>query len=209
MGYFQYNTKKKREYLNFKKQEFIHQHLLILLDNIVKLFDKYGIPYFIHSGTLLGAVREQNIILHDDDVDIAIFPESKDFVLSSGFTKELKKLNLKVEFSEPRLMEKEIIKLKYLKANHEIFIDIFVFEKEQDKIQYHSPECREIWKNGYFLMEEVFPLKKYKIRNYWFDGPKNPIPYLERHYGNWKVPKIRKRNHLDEINLNDNCDGYC
>ena len=35
-------------------------------------------------------------------------------------------------------IDKEIIKLKYLKADHGIFLDIFVFEDTEERTQYHS-----------------------------------------------------------------------
>ena len=45
-----------------KRQEYIHQHLIDMLELITKIFREFRIPYFVHSGTLLGVVRENNII---------------------------------------------------------------------------------------------------------------------------------------------------
>lgn len=195
---------------NEKRQEYLHQNLLILLDKITKIFKEYNITYFIHSGTLLGSVREESIIPHDDDIDIAVFPEDFDFILSKEFGKELAKYNLKAEMVMPKDVQKDIIKLKYLKANHGIFIDIFKFQKNKDKIEYSKPKCRELWPNGWFSIEEMFPFKEYRLNNLIVVGPSNPIPYLKRHYGNdWNVPKVRERNHNDIIKLDETCNGEC
>lgn len=195
---------------NEKRQEYIHSRLLEMLELILRIFKEYQIPYFIHSGTLLGAVRENNIISHDDDIDIAIFPENKDFILSKEFNDEIKKYNLKTEMVLQKDIDKEIIKLKYLHANHGIFMDIFVFEEIDDRIQYKAPLCRRIWPRGFFEKEEMYPIKKYKLRTLEVDGPNNPIPYLKRHFGSdWKIPKDRKRDHNDIIKLNETCNGEC
>ena len=46
----------------YKLMKFIHNTLI-----------KFKIPYFICGGTLLGAIRHQGIIPHDDDGDICVF----------------------------------------------------------------------------------------------------------------------------------------
>jgi phosphorylcholine metabolism protein LicD len=193
-----------------KRQEYIHKHLIELLELTTRVFNEFRIPYFIHSGTLLGAVRENNIIPHDDDIDIAIYPEDKDFLLSKEFNDEIKKYNLKTEMVMQKDIDKEIIKMKYLKADHGIFLDIFVFEDTNDRVQYRAPLCRRIWPRGYFTKDEMYPIKKYQLRHLEVNGPNNPIPYLERHYGeDWKIPKTRERNHNEIIKLNETCNGKC
>ena len=193
-----------------KRQEYIHSHLIDMLELITKIFREYRIPYFIHSGTLLGVVRENNIIPHDDDIDIAIYPEDKEFLLSKEFNEEIKKYNLKTEMVLQKDIDKEIIKLKYLKADHGIFLDIFVFEDTEDRTQYRAPLCRRIWPKGYFTKEEMYPLKKYQLRHLEVFGPKDPIPYLKRHYGeDWNIPKTRQRNHNEVIKLDETCNGKC
>lgn len=193
-----------------KRQEYIHKHLIEMLELITKIFREFRIPYFVHSGTLLGVVRENNIIPHDDDIDIAVYPQDKEFLLSKEFNEEIKKYNLKTEMVLQKDIDKEIIKLKYLKADHGIFLDIFIFEDTEERTQYRSPQCRRIWPRGYFTKKEMYPLKKYQLRHLEVFGPDNPIPYLERHYGaDWKIPKTRERNHNEVIKLDETCNGKC
>lgn len=54
------------------KIEEVHSILIDILDEMACLFKKYDIPWFLSSGTLLGAVRHKGFIPWDDDVDIWI-----------------------------------------------------------------------------------------------------------------------------------------
>lgn len=46
-----------------------------MLKDVVVALDSSDIPYFIEGGTLLGAVRHQDIVPWDDDIDICFFLE--------------------------------------------------------------------------------------------------------------------------------------
>ena len=55
--------------------------MMELLDEIDRICKKYDIPYWLSSGTLLGAVRHQGFIPWDDDLDVEMFEEDYDRLL--------------------------------------------------------------------------------------------------------------------------------
>lgn len=63
--------KKSKSYGN----ELMHEVLLSAMKDIDNICRKNNIKYFLHAGTLLGAINYQGFIPWDDDVDITIFYE--------------------------------------------------------------------------------------------------------------------------------------
>lgn len=58
--------------------EEIHSRTLDLMDHIHNLCDSNGLSYYLHYGTLIGAVRHNGFIPWDDDFDIAMKREDFD-----------------------------------------------------------------------------------------------------------------------------------
>ena len=53
----------------------LHKVLLSAMKDIDKICRENGLKYFLHAGTLLGAVNYKGFIPWDDDVDISMFRE--------------------------------------------------------------------------------------------------------------------------------------
>lgn len=64
----------------------LHRVLLSAMKDIDRICRENGLRYFLHAGTLLGAVNHKGFIPWDDDVDIALLRE--DYTLLCGILRE-------------------------------------------------------------------------------------------------------------------------
>lgn len=82
-------------YIVYKKIQSIY-HRNILRENLLilrKFLNKHKIRYIIDCGTLLGAVRDKDIILGDQDVDINV--DKRDIPIIRKNLEELRELGFK------------------------------------------------------------------------------------------------------------------
>lgn len=144
------------------------------LDTARRILDDLKIPYFLSNGTLLGCIRDGDLIPHDSDIDLGIMiedykPEILDAFLAKGF-------GLHGIFGT--------IENGYeISLRRGVKLDLFFYYKEGDKrtmsvfsgqqIKYVYPDFKTIpWT---FLGEPV------RI-------PENYEEYLTAQYGDWRTP---------------------
>ena len=179
---------------------------------ITDLLDKHNIKYFIDGGTLLGAIRNKDIIKHDDDADIGIL--YKDFFCKlPSIYNEIKNHKLiindvdyylNIDNKYPTLTKIYIqglwSKTDYGKIIATPTIDIFCWQSKNDIIELYCPKQRKQFKNCYYKKSEMLPLTKWEFGNKNLYGANNPLGYLFRYYGNdcLKVIKI-------DMRLEENC----
>jgi phosphorylcholine metabolism protein LicD len=162
-----------------------------ILKDYIRDFDlicrKNQITYWADSGTLLGAIRDKGIIDHDDDIDVCMYEED--------FNKLIKILKNDKNYYIYSYSFFPIYKFGR-KGIPNIFIDIFIVENVGKNIEYKEKKCKKQWPKNSYKKDEVFPLKTIDFEKGLLNIPKNPEPYLERMYGNWKVPVIYNRHIL-------------
>lgn len=207
-------NKLNKDKTDFSKDEYnyIHKILLENLKKTIQIFDKYNLHYWASEGTLLGSIREKSIIKYDDDIDISILKEDyMRLIYDKNIRNDLNNLGLHLIIPED-ITTYQIIKIVTQNKNNDytknkIFIDIMPRHKNNNRYILSEKHARNVWPNSYFNDNELFPLKKNKLNNLTINIPNNPIPYLNRRYGDcknkdcWKIPDMKKPHHLKEINL--------
>jgi len=166
------------------------------LDLIYK--SEFGIQLFLTYGTLLGAVRENNFIGHDFDVDLSYISryeegyeiaEESSKILNAIINDDIED----VKFSKGHFAQyKVIVKVDSFKFTIEIFTSFF---KANKFFQY-------FWIGGDFEKRNVWPLSQMVFKDETFFVPNNKEAFLERIYGvNWKVPNPNFSYDMSAVNF--------
>lgn len=145
-----------------------------------KIFCKYRVKFRIGYGTLLGCVRDKDIILGDKDIDLVFSLSQKN----------------KVEFLVP-LLRGQGFELQMSKANYMYFfrkgvhVDFYFFSQRNladrffDRVScgfglwciYLNKRFFDSWVEYDFLGERFFGL---------------PVEWLDYAYGDWRVPRNKR-----------------
>ncbi|MBE6349543.1 MAG: LicD family protein [Spirochaetaceae bacterium] len=153
--------------------------MLLLLKKFAFFCEENNISYFLHAGTLLGAVRHNGFIPWDDDVDVGMLREDYD-KFCRLFNKEQDDLVLQnydtddgFGFPFSKLILKNTVWIESFAKNTNrnfqgIYLDIFVFDKipNDDKLQ------RRIYKKNKRLRaimhakQRYTPIFKSKFKSY-------------------------------------------
>jgi lipopolysaccharide cholinephosphotransferase len=182
-----------KTFMNKRESNELYRLLKFIHDEFIKK----KIAYFMVGGTLLGAVRHQGLIPHDDDGDICIFRKDvpKLRKLVSAFAKKGYVLEEGGGANEDDPERKLCRKKKdtctwfiYGTGNNKdtLSVDVFVMEQKRDKITYADPYWETAESGGikcYFKREHLFPLLPYRFGNFYMYGPHNSIPHLNKCYG--------------------------
>lgn len=156
---------------------------------VLDLFHKDNLTYWIIGGTLLGSVRDQGPIPWDDDLDLCIMDSDleKFFSLKNKIIEH----DLKI-FTEPflfKLYYKDGKPVPNKEFNYP-FIDVFIFHEINDSLVLKDIFTNKSANNGYFKQsffrkKDVFPLKRYAYEDFYIYGPHNPYEFLNRTFINW------------------------
>lgn len=158
------------------------------LKQLVELFNKHNIRYFADFGTLLGAVRDKDIIPWDDDIDLSILLEDYETVL--GFLENHLYL----------LNDSEIIKwtghVTYKQDSNPTNISLKFKGGKNSGINNFQINIATVKINGENAQQELnsVPKEHFLEREFInFLGVKLSVPanykkYLTLTYGDWRTP---------------------
>lgn len=153
-------------------KEMAAESLAVLKD----VLDTKGVVFLLNFGTLLGAIRENDFIGHDMDLDVAIYAKDVDKLVSLI----------------PTLSERGLMLCRYANGGlysfmykDNVLIDVDVYKLTGFPYKYrYWRMCRKIFPKHFVEEYEQidFAGGKYCV-------PKNPVKFIEYMYGkNWRIP---------------------
>lgn len=175
------------------------KELLYVLFYSALCMEKFNIRYILFGGTLLGAIRNEHLIPWDDDIDLMVIEEDAIKLKSPTFIQELQKYKLNIIYESRYAFHIylkhpseasynkciEISQNQYWRGVNTVYnkqpiggshsqIDIFIYSKNSKTSNYnYSPTYSKGLLKIYrpFSENELFPLKRYKLNNFFFYGP--------------------------------------
>lgn len=178
-------------------KNFLHAKKALFV--VTDLLDKHSIPYHLEGGTLLGIVRDGDLLPWDYDVDISIpfehaykIPKLKWAMLLKGFKISIRKSL--IDAGPIKKGQYSIFKIKPLLAyviywfvpgynSQFIVLDIFTKTKDETHTYWQAKEKVMRVENKYYQSFETVTYQNHslKVPNLYKD-------YLTEKYGDWSVP---------------------
>jgi hypothetical protein len=157
-----------------------HTELLRIMDATHATLKRHEITYWLHGGTLLGAVRHAAFVDWDDDMDIAILVEGRDFSGRwSAFAADMTRQGFSVNTRDDMFVSAaQIAGERYGSLHH---VDALFYTAASGKFR-PNWLLRTFAPQEYFAEGEVWPLREYDFAGRKYVGPREAWPFLARAY---------------------------
>lgn len=154
--------------------------ILQSLGDTLKPLEAFGRPFFMHSGALLGYIRDGRLIDHDDDVDVGIYLGNLSQADVAHEWLKFKQALADADLLDPKTLDHDQPMFKF-HSDLGIDIDLFPAWSENGKFS--------IYPNSFYEMDDsdVFPFQSFGQDP--LGLPAHPEVLLKLSYGEgWKTP---------------------
>lgn len=161
--------------INLETMKSIHGIQLEMMKELIKVMETLNIKYYYVHGSLLGAITQNDFILEDDDIDIAIFRDDynrlikygNDYLSDKYFIQSSLNDDFPFSFAKMRDSSTTFIQpvLSRYKCNKGIYIDIFPIDyKSKSKITEFKEKMLTIRINSRLSNIKDFSFKRIIIK---------------------------------------------
>ena len=165
-----------------------HQRMKNMLLKTIDIFNEKGLKYWLEAGTLLGILRDGDLIPWDYDADIGIPADSADDIMK-----------LRLDFLPNYLIKRRRIKSPWIPGDMRVIkvktpwekirqinfhVDLFCVYSVQDKYRWiDSNALKHVDRKFYDTLSTI----EWEGRT--INIPNHAEEYLSLRYGNWQVPE--------------------
>lgn len=173
-----------------------HSLMLSMLPCMDAQFHRHNVTWFLDEGSVLGAIREQDIIKGDTDIDIGMMdfdrPKVPALIASlrehCGFTIIHRDDNLGYPSVSSFTVRRNLFRIMVGYFGPPWFIDVRDYDIDSDDIVYDADFLDD--SDTFFLHKsEILPVEPCKLRHLTVPCPRNAIAVIEDEFGeNWRTP---------------------
>ncbi len=172
-----------------KPKTFNVQAASVALKDLAQIMNSRGLKHFLVSGTLLGYIREGQLLGHDKDIDVGLIGWENQYEMCMAL-QESGLFTVGSEFL--RGHHSYYIPIRHNSTG--MWIDVFIYHMIDDKLVTGV--------DFFFGHRQTFAFTPFSLKEIEFMGvkmyaPENAELNLEENYGNWKIPDPGYISHLE------------
>jgi len=191
---------------SIRKKYLFKKYGVEVLEKFQIIMKSINVDFWLEFGTLLGAYREKDFIVHDDDIDVGLFLNNDYIKIQKTLEKSGFKLIQQIE------VDNCTYGLEQTYVYKGVYIDLFYFTKKEEEIHCHVFKTLKdkTWEEtimlngGVIVQEHTFPymgLKFMKFQGLLFNVPSNIEEHLSANYGDEFMIENSKWNYTMASNI--------